>query len=308
MVKDRNLEKGFGFKRVLLKTYSRSEIMSKVAIITDSTSTIPKNLIDQYQLTIMPQMVIWGEEAQRDGIDVQPTAFYQRLAASKVSPTTSQATVASFKEAYEKLHGEGYEILCVLISNKLSGTISSAIQAKEMVPGAKVEIVDSLSVAMALGFQVLEVAKLAQTGASLAQCKALAEKAVSHTGVIITPETLEYLHRGGRIGGGAKFLATALNIKPILEVKDGRLEAVERVRTRKKVLARIVELAAEQVAGRTPVRLSAVHANSPEDAQFLLDEAKKVLKPVEALITEVSPAIGTHTGPGTVGLVFMAGM
>lgn len=282
--------------------------MSKVAIITDSTSTIPKKFIEQYQLTVMSQMVIWGEEAQRDGVDVQPTDFYKRLAASKVSPTTSQATVASFKEAYEKLHAAGHEILCVLISNKLSGTISSAIQAKELVPNAKVEIVDSLSVAMGLGFQVLEAAKLAETGASLAECKARAEQAIPHTGVVVSPETLEYLHRGGRIGGGAKFLATALNIKPILEIKDGRLEAVERVRTRKKVLSRMVELAGERIGGKTPVRISPIHANSPEDAQFLLEEAKRLLNPVEAYITEVSPAIGTHTGPGTVGLAFMAGI
>lgn len=282
--------------------------MSKVAIVTDSTSTIPKHLVEQYQLTVMPQIVIWGEETQRDGIDVQPTEFYKRLAASKVSPTTSQATVASFKEVYEKLHGDGYEILCVLISSKLSGTISSAIQAKEMVPDAQVEVVDSLSVAMALGFQVIEAAKLAQTGASLAECKAVAEKASKHTGVVITPETLEYLHRGGRIGGGAKFLATALNIKPILEVQDGRLEALERVRTRKKVLARLVDILEERVGGRTPLRVSALHANSPEDAQFLLEEAKKRLSPIEAHLSEVSPAIGTHTGPGTVGLAFMAGL
>jgi DegV family protein with EDD domain len=119
---------------------------------------------------------------------------------------------------------------------------------------------------------------------------------------------LEYLHRGGRIGGGAKFLATALNIKPVLEVRDGKIEALERVRTRKKVLSRLVEIVEEQIGGRKPVRLSALHANSPQDAQFVLDEAKKRLNPIEALISEVSPAIGTHTGPGTVGLVYMAGM
>ncbi|NJN43503.1 MAG: DegV family protein [Anaerolineae bacterium] len=282
--------------------------MSKVAIVTDSTSTIPKNLIEKYQITVLPQIVIWGEEVQRDGLDVQPTQFYERLAASKVSPTTSQATVASFKEVYEKLHGEGHEILCILVSSKLSGTINSATQAKELVPDAKIEVVDSLSVAMALGFQVLEVAKVAQNGASLPECKALAEKAVGHTGVVITPETLEYLHRGGRIGGGAKFLATALNIKPVLELKEGRLEALERVRTRKKVLNRLVDIVEEQVAGRTPVRISALHANSKDDAQYLLDEVKKRLNPVEAVLAEVSPAIGVHTGPGTVGLTFMAGM
>jgi DegV family protein with EDD domain len=165
-----------------------------------------------------------------------------------------------------------------------------------------------LSVAMALGFQVIEVAKLAQTGASLSECKALAEKAVKHTGVVITPETLEYLHRGGRIGGGAKFLATALNIKPVLEVQDGKLEALERVRTRSKVLNRLVDIVEERVAGRTPVRVAALHANSPDDAKFLLEEVKKRLKPVDAILSEVSPAIGTHTGPGTVGLTFMAGM
>ncbi|MCB9134708.1 MAG: DegV family protein [Anaerolineales bacterium] len=282
--------------------------MSKVAIITDSTSTLPKALIEKYHLTVLPQVVIWGEEMQRDGVDVQPTEFYKRLAASKVSPTTSQATVASFKDAYEKLHGEGYDILCILLSNKLSGTIGSAIQAKEMVPDAKVEVVDSLSVAMALGFQVIEVAKLAEQGAGLAECKALAEKAILATGIVLTPETLEYLHRGGRIGGGAKFLATALNIKPVLEVRDGRIEAVERVRTRKKALIRLVEIVEEQIGGRTPVRLSALHANSLEDAQFVMDEAKKRLNPIEAFISEVSPAIGTHTGPGTVGLVYMTGM
>ena len=282
--------------------------MSKVAIVTDSTSTIPKNLVEQYQLTVVPQVVIWGEETQLDGIDVQPTEFYKRLAASKVSPTTSQATVASFKEVYEKLHGDGYEILCVLISSKLSGTINSAVQAKEMIPDAKIEIVDSLSVAMALGFHTIEAAKAAQNGASLAECKSVAEKAIGTTGIVLTPETLEYLHRGGRIGGGAKFLATALNIKPILEVKDGKLEAVERVRTRTKVLARLVDLAEERIAGRTPVRISALHANSPADAQLVLEEAKKRFKPIEAMLSEISPAVGVHTGPGTVGLIFMAGM
>lgn len=282
--------------------------MSKVAIITDSTSTLPKALVEKYQITVLSQIVIWGEEMQRDGVDVQPTDFYKRLAASKVSPTTSQATVASFKEAYEKLHGEGHEILCILLSNKLSGTVGSAIQAKEMVPDAKVEIVDSLSVAMALGFQVMEVAKLAEQGASLAECKALAEKAISATGVVLTPETLEYLHRGGRIGGGAKFLATALNIKPVLEVREGRIEAVERVRTRKKALSRLVDIVEQQIGGRTPVHISALHANSLEDAQFVLEEAKKRLNPVEAFISEVSPAIGTHTGPGTVGLTYIAGL
>jgi DegV family protein with EDD domain len=125
--------------------------------------------------------------------------------------------------------------------------------------------------------------------------------------VFITPETLEFLHRGGRIGGGAKFLATALNIKPVLEVQDGRLEAVERVRTRKKVMRRIAELAAERIGTNQPVRISALHANSAEDARMLLEEASALLNPVESFLSEVSPAIGVHTGPGTIGLCWYAG-
>lgn len=124
----------------------------------------------------------------------------------------------------------------------------------------------------------------------------------------IAVDTLEYLHRGGRIGGGARFLGTALNIKPILEVVDGRVEPVEKVRTRKKSLARLVDLIAERVGDQKPVRLAALHANAPEDARGLLDMAVKRLDPVEQVFTEVSPVVGAHAGPGTVGLAYMAGI
>jgi DegV family protein with EDD domain len=223
-------------------------------------------------------------------------------------PTTSQCSIPYFQRIFEDLVAEGKtDILCVLISSKLSGTISSAQQAKELVPGANVEIVDSLSTAMGLGYQVLEAAKMAAAGESLEACKQAAEGNIKKAGVFITPETLEYLHRGGRIGGGAKFLATALNIKPVLEVQDGRLEAVERVRTRKKVMRRIAELAAERIGTNQPVRISALHANSAEDARMLLEEASELLNPVESFLSEVSPAIGVHTGPGTIGLCWYAG-
>lgn len=279
-----------------------------VAIVTDSTSTIPAEMIQKYDIRVGPQIVIWDEATLLDGIDIHAGPFYKRLASSPTLPTTSQCSIPYFQKIFQDLVSEGKtDILCVLISSKLSGTIGSAVQAKELVPGANVEIVDSLSAAMGLGFQVLEAAKAAAAGKSLAECKQIAEGNVEKTGVFLTPETLEFLHRGGRIGGGAKFLATALNIKPVLGLQEGRLEAVERVRTRGKVIRRIAELAAERVGSRTPVRLSALHANSPDDAKLLLDEAAALLKPVESLLTEVSPAIGVHTGPGTIGLCWMAG-
>jgi DegV family protein with EDD domain len=282
--------------------------VSKVVIVTDSTAVIPNDLVEKYGMRVAPQVLIWGEETLLDGVDIQPEDFYNRLLTDSLHPTTSQVTPGKFKEIFGDLLEKDHEILAILISEKLSGTIDSACQALKFFPGAPIEIVNSRTVAMALGFQALMVARAAQEGASLAECKAMAEEAISHTGVVFTVNTLEYLHRGGRIGGGTRFLGTALNIKPILEVREGAIEAVERIRTRKKSLNRVVELIEERIGGQKPVRLASLHANAPEEAQFLLDQASARLDPVETVITVLSPVVGTHAGPGTLGLTFMAGM
>lgn len=282
--------------------------MSKVAIVTDSTAYIPDDMVAKYDIRVAPQVLIWGEETLLDGVDIQPQEFYTRLQKDPVHPSTSQVTPGQFKEIFEELLEDDREILAILLSEKLSGTIDSAEQAIEFFPSAPIEIVDSETTAMAMGFIVLAVARAVEEGATLAECKALAKKAVPHTGVVFAVDTLEFLHRGGRIGGGSRFLGTALNIKPILEVKDGRVEAVERIRTRKKSLNRVVELIEEKVGNRQPVRLSALHANAEDDAKFILEQASQKLNPIETVFSEVSPVVGTHAGPGTVGLCFMAGM
>ena len=282
--------------------------MSQVAIITDSTAYIPKDILANLNIIVAPQVLIWGNETLRDGVDIQPEVFYNRLQKSTVMPTTSQVTIGSFKDMFSNLLDEGKQILALLVSTKLSGTIDSAVQARDMLPGAAIEIVDSNTTAMALGFQVLAVARAAESGARLAECKALAEKATEHVGVVFAVDTLEFLHRGGRIGGGTRFLGTVLNMKPILEVTGGRVEWIERVRTRSKSLNRVIEIIEERIGGRKPVRLATLHANSPEDAHALLDMANNRLNAVESIISEVSPVVGTHAGPGTVGLAFMAGM
>jgi DegV family protein with EDD domain len=282
--------------------------MSKVAIVTDSTATIPQDILEQYPIWVAPQVLIWGEQTLEDGVDIQPNEFYERLAKDPLHPTTSQVTPASFNKIFGELLEKDYQILAVLVSPKLSGTIESANQAKANFSGAPIEIFDSNSVAMAMGYQALMAARAAKEGASLKESKEVAEKARPLTGVVFAVDTLEYLHRGGRIGGGAKFLGTALDIKPILEIRDGRVEAIERVRTRKKSLARVVRLIEDRVAGRSPVRLATLHAKSEADARWLLDVGCAHLNPVEKIYTEVSPVVGTHAGPGTVGLAFMAGM
>ncbi len=283
--------------------------MSKpVAVVTDSTATIPEHLVQQYNITVVPLQVIWGTETFLDGIDITPEEFYRRLRTSKEIPTTSQPSAGAFAEVYRRLHEQGHDILAVLISSKLSGTIASAEQAKEMVPEARVEIVDSLQVAMSLGFQVLAAARAVADGADLMQAKAVAEQARDRAGVLLLVETLEYLHRGGRIGGAARLFGSMLNIKPILEVQNGRVEPVEKVRSRKKALKRLVDLAIERMGGREPIRVAVLHADAEEEAQRLMDMLKAKISPVEAYITPVSPVVGVHVGPGTVGITYLSGM
>ncbi len=283
--------------------------MSKLALVTDSTSSIPKAFVDQYAIHVAPQILIWGDETFLDGIYITPQQFYNRLKTASKMPSTSQVTPAGFLEIFKKLLAQDYEILAVLISEKLSGTVQSARQALEMLPaGTPVEVVDSNTVSMALGFQVLAAARAAADGATLAECKVITEQVRDRTGLFVAVDTLEFLHRGGRIGGASRFLGTALNIKPILEVVNGRVEPIERVRTRARSLERLVELAEERISGKNPVRIAALHASAPDEASQLLEISQKRFEPVEAIFAEVSPVIGTHTGPGTVGLVYVAGL
>ena len=284
--------------------------MSKIALVTDSTTYMPPELVKQHNISVAPQVLIWGDQTYKDGVDIQSSEFFTRLKTAKVMPTTSQVSVVSFQEIFQDLVSRDQEVLALLVSSKLSGTIQSAMQAKELMgpAGDKVHVVDSQSVAMALGFQVLAVARALENGASLKDAIALAERSYQYTGVFFAVDTLEFLHRGGRIGGAQRFLGTMLNMKPILAIQDGRVEGIDRIRTKTKAHDRVLELTVEKVAGRTPVRLATLHANAAEDARALLSRAEQALKPVESIFTEVSPTVGTHAGPGTVGLAFMAGM
>ena len=284
--------------------------MSKIALVTDSTAYIPPDLVEKYNLTVTPQVLIWGEETYQDGVDIQPDEFYARLKISKDMPTTSQVSIATMKSTFESLIEKGYDVLGIFLSAKLSGTIQSAVQAVEMMDkaGEKVTFVDSMTTAMAMGFQVLTVARAVEDGANLEDAIALAKKAREHTGVYFAVDTLEFLHRGGRIGGAQRFLGTALNMKPVLAVIDGRVEAVERIRTKSKALDRVLELVIEQAQGKTPIHLATLHASAEEEAIELLDKASQKLSATESILTTVSPVVGTHAGPGTVGLAYMAGM
>lgn len=282
--------------------------MSKVALVLESTTVLPPDLSQQYNIPFAPAIIIWEGKEIRDGIDIQPEEFFSRLATSPEHPTTSQATPIMFKEIYDKLLAKGQDILTITISSKLSGMYSSAVKAKEMLPDANIEVIDSLVGAVALIWPVKKVLKAIDAGASLAECKRLAEEAIKNTGIILVPETLEYLHRGGRIGGASKFIGTALNFKPILEIVDGAFEGQERVRTHTKALSRMIELTINNIGDRSPVYLGVMHANALETAKDLLAKTEALIESKGSVITSVSPGVGVHLGPGTVGLAYMAGI
>lgn len=281
-------------------------------VVTDSTSNIPTQLMNGNPIQVLPLQVIWDHKVFKDGVDIQPKEFYQRLATDKILPSTSQTTPEEFKAAYAQLIEQGFDILSIHISSKLSGTMDSAIQAKRAFPGANIELVDSFSTSMAMGFQVLSAARMASIGANLAECKSVAQEAIKHTGVYFALNTLEFLHRGGRIGGAAAFMGTMLNLKPLLELRDGRIEAVERVRTFNKTVDRLLDLVEARLKNeKGPIRLAAIHANEPEKVNELLERAIKRFSNTvvtDAVISTVSPVLGTHTGPGALGLAFMSGM
>jgi len=282
---------------------------NKVAIVTDSTAYLPQECLQQYNISVAPLSVIWGEQVYQDGVDMMPGEFYTRLANSKVMPTTSQVTPAVMMSTFQSLIEQGFDVLGIFLSSRISGTVQSAMQAREMltVSQDKVAIVDSLGTTMALGWPVLTTARAAQAGESLAACEKIAKHACAHSGLFFVVETLEFLRRGGRIGGAQALLGTALNIKPILELRDGKIESVEKIRTKQKAIRRMIDLTAERIHERGPVRIAVTHANSETDSAALMDSLQERFNPIETLIAPLSPVIGAHAGPGTVALNFMQG-
>ena len=281
---------------------------NKIAVVLDSTTTLPKDFLKGLEIRIAPAIIIWGQEEMRDGVDIQPDEFFRRLAAAKEMPSTSQATPIMFQEIYAELLAKGYDLLVVTISSKLSGMYTSAVQAKEMFPDAKIEVVDSLTGTMTIGLSLTKVAEAIKAGASLQECRQILEHALANTGVLLTVDTLEYLHRGGRIGGATKFLGSALKLKPILEVVNGSFEGLEKVRTRSKALDRLVDLTLERIGDRRPIEIAALHADARQVAEDVIEKFKQRVDTVRTVVTSVSPGVGVHLGPGTVGLAFLAGV
>ncbi len=278
--------------------------MANIALVVDSTANPPREWLDRYPIYVVPLWVHWGEERYRDGVDITPEAFYTRLMQDKsVWPTTSQPSMQEFLKVFHQAADEGAEgILALLISSGISGTVQSAQMAAQEFTRIPVEIVDTRITSVGQALILKAAAKALEEGKSLQEAKAVAEATARQIRVFFVVDTLEYLHRGGRINTAARYLGTALQIKPILTFnEEGKIEAQEKVRTKKRALRRILELAEEHAQGR-PVHVGIVHAHAREQAERLAEEARQRLDCRDLFIAEFSPVIGVHAGPGTVGL------
>ena len=281
--------------------------MANVVVLTDSTAYIPTEITNQLPISVIPLTLILDGKTYFDGEDIMPDEFYQLLLTSSSMPQTSQVTVSQYEKRFGQLIDEGYEILNLGISSGISSSYQSACQAQKSFPGKPIEIMDTKLVSMALGFQVLAAARAAKGGATLAESKTIAENAYPKIGVYFTVDSLKFLAAGGRINSAKRLLGTALNIKPILEIRDGKIELVESVISKKKALNRMVNLIEKGINGREPIRVSVFHALDHKSALVLQDELEKRFHPVENILSFVSPVVGAHVGPGTISIAYMAG-
>ena len=276
----------------------------RIAVVTDSTAYIPSELVDKYQISVIPQILMMGKESWLDGVEIDPPTFYQKLKTSPSFPSSSQPNAASFQELFSELAQESTGIVAILISDELSGTLDSARAAAANLPDIPIEIVDSRGTSMMLGFPVLAAAQAAADGGDLQTVADAARALIGKTHVYFVVDTLEYLHRGGRIGAASKLLGSALNLKPILEISDGIVKPLTKVRTRQKALSKLFDLLKEQFEEGDRIHMAVLNVAAPDQAAVLKEQLAIAFQPVEIMVTECSPVVGAHAGPGTVGVAF----
>jgi len=281
--------------------------MSKIVIVSDSTHYLPKDLIQKYNIHVVPLTLNWGENSYLDGVEMLPTQFYERLSIDSVLPTTSQPPIGEMVKVFKPLVDDGFQVFSIFISKLLSGTFNSAIQARDLLGEKKEDVVifDSGTISMGIGFQILAAAKAIEDDLCLPEVVLAVERAKSNSGIFFVCDTLDYLAKGGRLSQEEAEKGNALKIKPILTIEDGKITTAERVKTKSKAVERAAELVMDAVSGKEKIRVAAFHANAYSEASAALRLLTEPLMINEELIAEVSPVIGTHTGPGTVGLAYV---
>jgi DegV family protein with EDD domain len=282
----------------------------QVAIVTDSCASIPESLIQALKIHWVPYYIHRGEEVLRDLVTAKRDTFYQWLPTARNLPTTASPGPGDYVTLYQKLaEEEGVEeIVSIHMTSKGSGAYQAAKVAQSMVeerlPNLRIEVIDTLNVSMCQGWMVIEAARAALEGKSLADVVDLVKGMIPTTRMIQTADTLKYLYMGGRIGKAKHLVGSILNIKPIIGMEDGIIVPLGQARSRRRAYERMVEMVASAVGQAGRVRIAFVHAAAREEAEKVKRLAEERLNCVESLIAELSPALGVHTGPGTAGMCY----
>ena len=284
--------------------------MSKIAVVTDSTASIPESLIQKLNIHIVPYYIHRGKEVLRDLVDIQRVNFYNWLASAKNLPQTASPGPGDYLKIYKKIaeKEDVDQIVSIHMTSKGSGAYQAAMVAKqtveEMIPKLRVEVIDTLNVSMCHGWMVIEAARQALSGNSLDNTVEKVKQMMPITRMIQTADTLKYIYMGGRIGQAKHLIGSLLNVKPLIGMEDGEIVALGVARSRKQAYKMIVEKVEKTVGSNGKVKIAYVHAAALEEAEKIRSLIKEQLSVVEELFSELPPALGVHSGPGTVGVCF----
>ena len=285
--------------------------MPKVAIITDTTACIPQELAEKHDIELVPIVFIFGDESYRDGIDMSTAEFYARLRQAKKLPTTSGSLPTPYLEAYRKASQRAGSILCITIPAKFSGLYNSAQLAVEMAKGAlpnvTIEVLDCGTAAAGQGLVVLAAAKAAALGKSLTEVIGITKGVMKRVNLLATLDTLRYLVKGGRVPKAAALASSLLQIKPIFTINDGEARPVTNARTMLGAMKRILKIMGQEIVEGQPLHVAIMHADVLDKAKELENEISRQFNCAELFITEFTPVMGVHTGPGVIGVAFYSG-
>lgn len=283
--------------------------MPRIAIITDTDASLPRALAAQHHIRQVPIVIQFGAESLLTNEDIDDCALFARVDQEGQLPTTSAPSPGQFVSAFQAAFDEGADqVICFTVSSAISATHAAAINARNLLPDRDITVVDTQTLSLAQGFMAIAAAEATQAGASKEECLARAQDVGQRAHLFAALSTLKYLAMSGRVGSLAAGMAGLLNIKPILTVRDGKLELLEKVRTQKKAWARVMELADHIINNQAVEQLAIVHVAAPEAAREFEAMLRKTLNcPPEIMIAELTPGLSVHTGSGLVGLAFVSG-
>jgi len=283
--------------------------MARVKIVTDSCACIPQPLLEKYDIATVPYYVHMEGKEYRDLVDIGSQEFFEYLPHASELPRTATPGPGDYLRAFRQAAEEADGIVSVHMTSEGSGAYQAALVAREMaqreMPGLNIEVVDTRNVAMCQGWIALEAARTAETGAGIEQIMGLVRRLIPRTRMLQTADTLRYLHMGGRIGRAQYLVGSLLNIKPVISMDDGVIVAVGQARSRLGAYRQIVEKVVEAAGRESALKVAYLHAAAMEEVRKLRGMLEERLSPVETLVADLSPALGVHSGPGTVGLCYL---